>query len=164
MLLAVLPLQLFKQIQLVHLHVDKVSLGLVHTLHQSRLRHIRVYYLDNQPLGTHQFVFVGTFLHAVLFPLSLAPQVLLIAPPNVGHDTLHGLVYATLTATCTCHQAVHQRGLMLCVIGIGEPHATEMCSQWRKYRMSHCRLIHHRRLRCQQLYQFWQFLRHLRRY
>ena len=140
-----------------------MSLCLVHTRHQSGLGHIGIDDLYHQSFRPYHLVFVGAFLLTVLLPLILPALVLLVAPLDVGHDVGDRLVDATLARTRRRHQTVHQRRLVIHIVGIGEAHAAEMRTQRRKHRMGHRWLIHIWRPRCQQADQLRQLLRQLRR-
>ena len=160
MLLAGLSSQLLEEVELVQLHIDEVPFGLVHTCHQRGLGHVGVDDLYDQPLWPHHLVLVVSAPVVLLLPLRLAMPVLLIAPFNVGHDAPDGIVDAALSGTRARHQAVHQRRLVLHVVGVGKAHAAQMRSQRREDGVGHSRLVDIGRFRGQQLNQLGQLSRH----
>ena len=76
---------------------------------------------------------------------------------------LNGLIDTTLSCTRLSHQTVHQRGLVLHVVSIGEPHLAQMGCQGWEHGVSNSCLVDGGSLRGQQSDQLRQPLRHLGR-
>ena len=164
MIAATVALQGVELVNLVHLYVEEVLVGLSHALHEGSIGHVGVNLLDNQALGTLGLVLVGALRVHLLLPSLLALQVLSVTAADVGHDAVDGFRDTILTGSRSRHQAVHQRGLVLHVVDIAEARLVQMGTERGEYRVSHSRTVDVGRVLQQQLDQRRQPLRHLRRH
>ena len=127
-----LALQGIKEVQLVHLGIEKVVLRLLHAEHEGRVGHIDVHLLNHQSLGALTAVLVGTLAVALILPFALTFTLLLIALPDIRHNSVNRLAHRFLSAARRGTEYLHQRSLVLYVVDISEPGFEQMRSQRRE--------------------------------
>ena len=124
-----IALQGIKHLNLVHLHIQEMSFGLIKSCHECRIGHVTVNLLNDQPLRSVGLVLIGTLRVALLLVLILTPLIHGVSFADISHDVVDRLIYAALTRSRFCYQAIHQRGLMLDIIGVFEPGVIKMSTQ-----------------------------------
>ena len=152
-----LSLQCIKEIQLVHLRVEKVSLSLLHPEHEGRVRHVDVHLLNDETFGSLPAVLVGSLAVAFILPFLLPPALLRVAPSYVRHDAVYGLRDAFLSRTGGSAEDGHERGFVFHVVDVAEAHAAQMSRQWGEHSRCNGILVYSGRFRYEQLYECRQF-------
>ena len=144
-LLVGIRLERIKLVNLVHLRVEKTLIRIRQTLHEGRIRHIRINLLDDQPLRSLALVLVRPLRTHFRLPFPFSAKVLLIPLPDVLQDIVDRLTDAVLSRTRFSHQHVHQGRLVKHVVDVPEVRFPQVRGKSRKYRIRHGRLVN---LRC----------------
>ena len=108
-------------------------------------------------------VFLLLRSRVLLFPFRLTLTVGLVALLDVLHEVLDGFLDGTLTNRLPTYQHIHKGGFVLHIVPVAEPHAMQMDTQCREYRISYGGLVEPGHVLRQQPYQRRQPFRHRRR-
>ena len=122
-------LERIEHLNLVHLHVEEMSLSLVRSHDECGIGHVASNLLNDKAFGALGLVLVGTLRVDVVLPVSLALHVHGIALADVGHDVVDGLVDAPLTAARVGYETVHQCRFVLHIVCVFECGLIEVGTQ-----------------------------------
>ena len=120
-------------------------LGFLHALHECSVGHVGFNVLDDKTFWAFLLVLVRALRLHLLLPLTLLLAVDLVTLHDVLRDESDGFCDAVLAGTGSCHQHVHQRGLVFYIVDVFEARFPQVSSQSREHRMCHRWLVD---LRC----------------
>ena len=128
-------------VNLVHVGVEEMALGIIHSLHEGCRSHVRIHFLHHQVGRTLRLILVRTHRIHLQLPLFLSLQVHLIPLADIGHDVINRSIHAALSCTCGGHEHVHQCCFVFYTIYILEAYLIEVGGKRWEYGMSHGWLV-----------------------